>query len=87
VWDGWKLIHNTDGPPDYPEYELFDHRRDPLNLVDLAKERPEVVKELASHLESWRRWVREQSLPSEDEAMHGLDPEALERLRSLGYVQ
>lgn len=87
VWEGFKLIHNTDRPPGSPEYELYDHRKDLLNLVDLAVERPEVVKELASHLESWRRWVEGQRLPSDAEATEGLDQEALERLRSLGYVQ
>ncbi len=30
VWEGWKLIQNKERPEGYPEYELFDHRNDPL---------------------------------------------------------
>ena len=87
VWEGWKLIHNSERPPDYPEYELFNHREDPLSLVNVANEHPEKVEELAGHLESWRRWVDAQHLPTDAELTQGVSSEELERLRSLGYVQ
>ena len=34
--------------PPPPEYELYDHVKDPLNLVNLAPEHPDRVKELAA---------------------------------------
>ncbi len=87
VWDGWKLIRNAERPPDRPEYELFDHRKDPLNLVDVAAEHPEKVEELSKLLESWRLWVANQRLPKDEDLTDGMSGEELERLRSLGYIQ
>ena len=87
VWEGWKLIHNKERPEDRPEYELFDHRNDPLNFVDVAAEHPDKVEELKGHLEAWRRWVDTRRLPTDAELTEGVSSEELERLRSLGYVQ
>jgi arylsulfatase/arylsulfatase A len=87
VWEGWKLIHNTERPEGKPEYELFDHRNDPWSLEDVAEEHPEKVQELAELLESWRRWVAAERLPTDAELTEGVSSEELERLRSLGYVQ
>ena len=87
VWEGWKLIHNKERPEDRPEYELFDHRKDPLNFVNVAAEHPDKVEELKGHLEAWQRWVDARRLPSDAELTEGVSSEELERLRSLGYVQ
>jgi arylsulfatase A-like enzyme len=88
VWEGWKLIHNDpDRPPGYPEYELFHHDEDPWSLHDVASEHPERVEELAELLESWRRWVDSEQLPTDAELTESVSGEELERLRSLGYVQ
>jgi arylsulfatase A-like enzyme len=88
IVDGWKLIHNTllayEGAP---EFELFDHRADPLDLNDLAAENPEKVEELAAMLESWRTRATEQALATGDDALNEMSGEELERLRSLGYIQ
>ncbi len=40
---GWKLIRNHPAPEGVNEYELYDHRADPLNQRDLATEQPERV--------------------------------------------
>lgn len=45
------------------------------------------MKELTGHLESWRRWVESERLPTNEELTEGVSSEELERLRSLGYVQ
>ncbi len=87
VWDGWKLIQNAERPADRPEYELFDHQKDPLNLVNVAEQHPEKVKELAKLLDGWRLWVADRRLPTDAELTQGVSGEELERLRSLGYVQ
>ncbi len=87
VWKGWKLIQNKERPEGYLEYELFDHRKDPLNFVDVAAEHPDKVGELKGHLEAWRRWVDARRLPTDAEFTEAVSSEELERLRSLGYVQ
>ena len=85
VDNGWKLIHNTEGRSDLPEYELYDHRSDPLNLVDVAAQHPDVVERLNLKLASWH----EEALAArvEPEADAELSPEELNQLRALGYVQ
>ena len=87
VTDGWKLIHNVKKPDDFPEYELFDHNKDPLNLKDVAGENPEVVERLSQQLEQWHERALAARLPSDGEATSAMSVEELERLRSLGYIR
>ncbi len=86
VADGWRLVHYTVRPPEKPEYELYDHRADPLNLHDVASEHPEVVTRLAAQLAQLREWAEARQLDpaAAGEGMSAVD---LEQLRSLGYVQ
>ena len=87
VTEGWKLIYNVRKPDEFPEYELFDHDNDPLNLKDLALENPEVVERLSQQLEQWHERALAARLPSDDEFKGGLSAQELERLRSLGYIR
>ena len=87
VTEGWKLIHNVLKPDDFPEYELFDHHNDPLNLKNLATENPEVVERLSQQLEQWHEQALAARLPSDEEFKGGLSAQELERLRSLGYIR
>lgn len=50
--DGWKLValHQRGAPYDDGEWELYDITADPTEVVDLAADRPEVVRDLA---EAW----------------------------------
>jgi arylsulfatase A-like enzyme len=86
ISDGWKLIHNELAPADKAEYELYDHRADPLNRNDLAREHPDRVAALAEKLREWREWVQAERLDDEVGEADLSDVE-LERLRSLGYLQ
>ena len=86
VDDGWRLVHNVLGPEGTPEYELYDHRNDPLNSTDVAPEHPEVVERLAAALDSWHQWAAANRLVDED-LEQDLSAAELERLRSLGYLQ
>ena len=86
VAEGWKLIHNTERPDDYPEYELFDHANDPLNLENVASDHPEVVERFAEQLEAWRQATLSARIAGDD-AAEGLSTEDLQRLRSFCYVQ
>jgi hypothetical protein len=87
VHEGWKLIWNTHRPPGAPEYELYDHRNDPLDRTDLAARRPADVKRLARILIGWHQRVRAQRLKTDSEVKRGLHGRELEQLRSLGYIQ
>jgi arylsulfatase len=85
IENGWKLIHNTEGRPDLPEYELYDHRADPLDLVDVAAQHPDVVERLRPVLETWyESAVASRVEPADDAKM---SPEEIQQLRALGYVQ
>jgi arylsulfatase A-like enzyme len=85
IADGWKLIWNVVVRDDRPEIELFDHRNDPLNRVNVADRHPQVVADLRSQLESWHEMVEAQKVGSE-EAGAEIDPEELAQLRALGYA-
>ena len=87
VLQGWKLIHNTRRPPNRPEFELFDERKDPLNLTDVAGGHPEIVRRLSAELDSWRKMALAARREQEDAGLQGLKPEEVERLRNLGYIQ
>jgi arylsulfatase A-like enzyme len=82
----WKLIHNRQRPAETPEFELYDHRADPLNLHDVASEHPDVVERLAAQIEGWHQQAVAARLPSDAELAEGMSAEELERLRSLGYL-
>ena len=50
----WKLIHALE--PDFhfkPEVELYDLRKDPEELVNLAEEHPDVVADLERRMQDW----------------------------------
>jgi arylsulfatase A-like enzyme len=72
--------------PAAPEYELFDHVKDPLNLTNVAAEHPDRVKELAAELERWRQMATAKKLASDADTAASASPEELERLRALGYL-
>jgi hypothetical protein len=84
---GYKLIHNLERAEGSPEYELFDHRKDPLDLHDVSAEHPDVVKRLIRELEAWKRTVETARLKPDTDADKALSKEELARLRALGYIQ
>ena len=87
VWGGFKLIHNLKRPRGGPEFELFDHGKDPLDRTDLAAKHPEIVDRLAKELAAWRKMAEAARLKPDTEAAASLKSEDLERLRALGYIQ
>ncbi|GMR22284.1 MAG: hypothetical protein BMS9Abin37_0621 [Acidobacteriota bacterium] len=89
VLDGWKLVHNVRAPDgvDVPEFELYDHRADPLNQKNVAEQNPEIVERLAEQLNGWHQWALENRLPTDDTATESMSSDELQKLRSLGYVQ
>jgi arylsulfatase A-like enzyme len=87
VLGGWKLIHNTKRPEGKPEFELYEHAKDPLDAHDVATAHPEEVARLSKVLQSWRKMAEAARLKPDTEAAKNLSKEELERLKSLGYIQ
>ncbi len=87
VRDGWKLVQKQLPGEDAPVLELYDHRQDPINTVDLAAREPARVRELTRLLAAWKEEAEAARLLSDEALGEGLSGEELERLRSLGYVQ
>lgn len=74
----WKLIHGPDG---MALYHLLD---DPRETTDVSRQHPDVVARLGAELDAFRARGFPAGLAQTDVE---LDPETLETLRSLGYVQ
>ena len=85
VSDGWKLIRNFMRPEGIPEYELFNHVEDPLNLVNVADQHPEIVERLKPILNNWHEAALAARLDPESEA--DMSAEELQQLKALGYLQ
>ncbi|MCC6483984.1 MAG: sulfatase [Armatimonadetes bacterium] len=66
-WDRWMLIRTYhDGLKDFPESMLFDLRDDPHEERDLASQKPEIVEQGLSYLNSWYEAMMAVSPDSED---------------------
>jgi arylsulfatase A-like enzyme len=86
ILDGWKLVRNENQPDDIPEYELYNHLEDPINMHDVAADHPEIVERLKAELDTWRQYAIDLKPPPDSETTQGLSPEEIARLRSLGYI-
>jgi arylsulfatase A-like enzyme len=86
IFDGWRLINNKQRPPGMPEFELYEHPGDLLDLKNLATLHPDRVKQLSDKLEAWHREAVAGQLPKAT-STKSMSKEELERLRSLGYIQ
>ena len=87
ILDGWKLVHFPEPVEEHPEYELYDHRKDLLDKVNLADKQPEIVQRLAEELKAWKEKAAAARLTPDSELEKKLDSEDLKRLRSLGYLR
>ena len=65
--------------------ELFEFRRDPLELHDISAQRPQDVDELGAIGKRWRKAVERRGRP--DIVPSPLDEKTLDDLRALGYIQ
>jgi arylsulfatase A-like enzyme len=85
----WRFVYNPErlspeapgGPYPIAEAELYDQRNDAQERRNLAAARPELVRAFTAEALAFRNRVRRKDLQAP-----GLDPEAIEELRALGYV-
>lgn len=87
VSEGFKLIHNSKRPAGGPEFELYDHRHDPLDKTNVAGEHPEIVSGLAKEIAAWRARAESERLKPDAASTEKMSPDQLDRLRALGYIQ
>jgi arylsulfatase A-like enzyme len=90
ILDGWKLNYYEPpkgDPEGDPEYELYDHRKDPLDKVNLADKHPEIVERLMEEFKAWKEKAAAARLTPDSELEKKLNSEDLKRLRSLGYIR
>ncbi len=84
----WKLIRIPH--PDGDLYELYDLVSDPGETQNLFHELPGEAGKLVPLLESWMQQDPARDLDNsaeEDAELEGLDPAAVQQLRTLGYIQ
>lgn len=84
---GWKFIYRAQaGRARLKQVELYDRRADPGDQNDLASQWQDLAGKFQSQVADWidvQKQVRKQLGPGGTSKM---DPQTLERLRSLGYV-
>ncbi len=78
--DRWKLVRDTSRGREH----LYDLVNDPLELEDLAAERPSGVEELPGLLDAWLAIMEE---AGDDIPVGELTDEQLRKLKALGYVK
>ncbi len=74
-----KLIARRDGTA----FELYDLTADPGETADVTRQRRGELQRLRSYLEAWREDLRPAAATESQE----IDPETLEGLKALGYVE
>jgi len=87
---GWSpLFSYSDGVHKFieaPVPELYDLKKDPGELANLYSRRQALANQLREELHSLQRTFLRPSQEHADGAKGELDPETIERLKSLGYV-
>ncbi|MCZ6767065.1 MAG: sulfatase [bacterium] len=78
----WKLIRG--GDPMSPTDRLFDLSADPLEQNDLSEVMPDTLAMVRDSLQATVLWRTVPGIHARDPR---IDPETLERLRSLGYIR
>jgi arylsulfatase A-like enzyme len=85
----WRFVYNPErlappapgGPYPIDEAELYDQRNDPRETRNLVPARPDLVRALTAEI-----LAHQSRTGRKDLLTPGLDPEALEELRALGYL-
>jgi arylsulfatase A-like enzyme len=76
--------HHLIGALENDRLELFDFRRDPLELHDLSAEQPEIASHLRSLAKEWQDGLDRRGMPESE--VPTLDEETVKSLQALGYL-
>jgi arylsulfatase A-like enzyme len=87
IFEGWKLIHNSQPRQGQSEFELYDHLKDPLDQHNLSDKFPEIVQRLTGELKTWQVKAEAARLSVSPDLEKNLSSEEIKRLRSLGYIK
>ncbi len=83
----WKLISRDQAQQaGLREVELFDRRADPSETKTLAAQHSELVKRQLAEINQWIEAQKQIRLHLGAAGKSALDPQTLDRLRSLGYI-
>ena len=83
----WTLISRDQAKQaGLPEVELYDRRADPAETKDLAAQRPDVVRRQLVEIQQWIEAQKQIRRHLGAAGQSTMDPQTLERLRSLGYI-
>ena len=83
----WKLIYRDQaGKAGLKPVELYDRRTDRRETTDVAGRNPEVAKKLMADVTQWIEGQKQVRKLLGAGGKATLDPRAIERLRSLGYL-
>ena len=85
----WRFVYNPEklhptalgGPYPIEETELFRQRDDHREQNNLSRSRADIARAFTAEILTWKARYLQKQVPSQ-----GIDPEALEELRALGYV-
>jgi len=72
---------------DIETFELYDLADNPSETRNLATVQPELASAMEEHARRWLSDCSRQATTTAPIDRENLDPETLERLRSLGYVE
>lgn len=82
-WKHWKGIWNHEPKT----LELYDLSVDKFEHSNRSEEVPELANAMRAYAQPWFETCRMRGRESERRQHEGIDPEVLEQLRSLGYVE
>jgi arylsulfatase A-like enzyme len=83
----WKLIWRDQAQKSgLPEVELYDRRADRAEVKNVASQQPDVVRRQLAEVQQWIEAQKQIRPHLGSSGKVSMDPKALERLRSLGYI-
>lgn len=84
IWKGWKLIYDSTNK----NKELYNLRKDPFELKNLASKNNKMTKKIETMLLEWNKYVElRKQLFNVESKQPKLSPEDIEILKSLGYIR
>jgi arylsulfatase A-like enzyme len=78
---GYKLLNMG------PESELYDIQNDPKETDNTIQKYPDVVRTMRVRLENWQKGRKDLNKTKNEKPPHKINPDVIENLKALGYIQ